>query len=104
MRDMFSNKGSKKAMMQILIVLGMISKIKTTRQTSELQWHLIIQACNFITKRLQHRCFPVINAKFLKAPILKNICERPLLKTYPVLLFLFLEDISEEAACWLSSK
>ena len=28
-------------------------------------------ACNFIEKRLQHRCFPVNIAKFLRTPILK---------------------------------
>ena len=33
----------------------------------------------FIKMRLQHRCFPVNIAKFLRAPILKNICERLLL-------------------------
>ena len=33
-------------------------------------------ACNFITKKLQHRCFPVKFAKFLRKPMLKNICER----------------------------
>ena len=33
----------------------------------------------FITKRLQHWCFPVNIAKFLRTPILKNICERLLL-------------------------
>ena len=27
-------------------------------------------------KRLQHRCFPVKFAKFLKTPVLRNICER----------------------------
>ena len=32
-------------------------------------------ACNFIEKRLQHRCFPAIIAKFLRTPILKNFCE-----------------------------
>ena len=31
-------------------------------------------------KRLQHRCFPVNIAKFLRTPILKNICERLLPK------------------------
>ena len=31
--------------------------------------------CNFIKKRLQHRCFPINIAKFLRTPILKNICE-----------------------------
>ena len=37
------------------------------------------QACNFIKKRLIHRCFLVKLAKFLRTPILKNICERLLL-------------------------
>ena len=31
------------------------------------------KACNFIKKRLQHRCFPVNIGKFFKKPILKNI-------------------------------
>ena len=31
---------------------------------------------NFIEKRIQHRYFPVNIAKFLRTPILKNICER----------------------------
>ena len=34
------------------------------------------KACNFIKRRLQHRCFPVNFAKFLRTPILKNVCER----------------------------
>ena len=34
-----------------------------------------LPACNFIKKRLQDRCFPVNTAKFLRTPILKNICE-----------------------------
>ena len=38
-----------------------------------------LQACNFIKKRFQHRCFPVKFVKFLRAHILKNICERLLL-------------------------
>ena len=38
------------------------------------------KACNFIKKRLQHRCFPVNIAKFLITPVLKNICVRLLLK------------------------
>ena len=33
-----------------------------------------LQACNFVKERLQHRCFPVKFAKFLRTPpILKNI-------------------------------
>ena len=31
-----------------------------------------LQACIFIKKRFQHRCFPVNIAKFLKTPILKS--------------------------------
>ena len=34
---------------------------------------------SFIKKTLQHRCFPVKFVKFLRKPILKNICERMLL-------------------------
>ena len=37
------------------------------------------KACNFIKKRLQHRCFPVKFKKFSKTFILKKICERLLL-------------------------
>ena len=32
-----------------------------------------LQTCNSIKKRLQHRCFPVKFAKFLRTPILKSI-------------------------------
>ena len=38
-----------------------------------------LQPCNFIKKRLQHSCFPVKFAKFLRTSFLKNICERLLL-------------------------
>ena len=34
-----------------------------------------LEVCNFIKKRLQHRCLLVNIAKFLRTPILKNICE-----------------------------
>ena len=37
------------------------------------------QACNFIKKRFQQRCFPVGILKHLRTPILKNICQRLLL-------------------------
>ena len=33
-----------------------------------------LQACSFIKRRLQCRCFPVNIADFLRTPILKNIC------------------------------
>ena len=40
-----------------------------------------LKACKFIKNRLQHRCFPVKFAKFLRTPILKNIYERLLVNT-----------------------
>ena len=40
---------------------------------------VVLQVCNFIKKRFQHRCFSVNIAKFLKTHILKKICERLLL-------------------------
>ena len=41
-----------------------------------------LHVCNFIKKRLQHRCFPVNIAKFLRTSILNNICEQLLLKSF----------------------
>ena len=55
----------------------------------------MFHACNFIVE---------INNKFLRTSILKNICERLLLKIYSVLLFWSLEDISDIAACRRSTK
>ena len=42
-----------------------------------------LQACNFIKKRLQCRCFPANIAKLLRTSVLKNTCERQ-----PILIFL----------------
>ena len=42
-----------------------------------------LQACNFIKKILQHWCFPMKIAKFLRIPILRNISERLLLFVSP---------------------
>ena len=42
------------------------------------------QACNFVKKRLQNMFFFVNVAKFLRTPILKNICNLQLLCTSPV--------------------
>ena len=56
---------------------------KNHRKTSVLQFLYDkvagLKTCIFIKKTLQQKCFPVNIAKFLKAPILKNICERLLL-------------------------
>ena len=32
----------------------------------------VLKGCNFIKKRLQHRCFPVKFHKFLRGPFLQN--------------------------------
>ena len=40
------------------------------------------KARNFIKKRLQHKCFPVKFARFLRTPILKNLYERLLCISY----------------------
>ena len=52
-------------------------------------------------KILQHRCFTVKFAKFLRTPILKNICERLLLKIkYCKCLFLIKNSISFLLKYW----
>ena len=45
------------------------------------------EACSSIKKRLQHRCFPVYIAKFLRTAILKNIYERLLLTSLFIMVF-----------------
>ena len=44
-----------------------------------------LQACKFIKKKLQHRCFPVNIAKYLRTLILMNIYEWLLLSPPDVL-------------------
>ena len=44
-----------------------------------LKTFLKAQTCNFIKKGLQYSCFLVKFAKFVRTPILKNICEQLLL-------------------------
>ena len=46
-----------------------------------------LQDCSFIKRRLQHRCFPVNTANFLRTAILKNIWE---------CLLLYLTDFLEQ--------
>ena len=47
-------------------------------------WSLIIkvEACNFINKRLQHRCFSVKFAEFLRTPFFTEHLRRLLLYSY----------------------
>ena len=55
------------------------------------------QASDFIKKRLQHSCFPMKFAKFLRTPILKNISERLLLEGLFSLLFYCESGINQYA-------
>ena len=41
-----------------------------------------LQSCNFLKKRLQHRCFPMNIAKFVRIPVMKNI-SRGLFERFP---------------------
>ena len=41
-----------------------------------------LQSCNFIKKRLQHKCLLTNIEKFLRTPILNNICERLVLRVF----------------------
>ena len=47
-----------------------------------------LKACKFIKNRLQHTCFPVNIAKFLRTSILMNICQRLLLKRHGLIVTL----------------
>ena len=52
---------------------------------------LKILDCKVIKKRLLNRCFPVKFEKFLRSPILKNICERLLLCIDYFIIYWFLQ-------------
>ena len=63
-------------------IRGVLKKKNCSSKFCSIHWRVflnkvaVLQACNFVKKRLQHRCFPVDIAKFLRTPILKNISER----------------------------
>ena len=52
-----------------------------------------LQTCNSITKGLWYKCFSVEFLKFLKPPILRNICKRLLVKPVYSLGLLFLTTL-----------
>ena len=56
-----------------------------------------LTAFNVIKKRFQCRCFLMRCAKFLRTPILKNICERLLLYPYVILFTMHEKDTANEA-------
>ena len=58
-----------------------------------IRWFLI----KFIKKRVQRKCCLVKSAKFLRTPILKNICERLLLHLHVLSFTMHENDIANEA-------
>ena len=52
-----------------------------------------LEVCNFIKRRFQLSYFPLNIAKFLRTPILKNICERLLLRVCKPTSCLFLYPV-----------
>ena len=85
-RDVFSNQ---------LIVLIYTSELQKGFSNSSLQLY---------QKETPTHVFTCVNAKFLRTLILKNINEWLLLNIYPILLFRFLEDISEIAVNFFFTK
>ena len=70
---------------EVFLKIWQISQENTCVRVS----FLSLQACNVIKKRLLHRCFPVKFEKYLRSPILKNICERLLLNSQQFTFFIF---------------
>ena len=69
-----------------------------------IKFHEDLEACNFIKKKLRHRCFPVNIAKFFRTPILKNICERLVLtKEIQLYIIIIQYDHMLQQACFLLS-
>ena len=97
MPDVFSNEQIDSDAISWFLKLKQVTQVNYNNDP-------MIQACNFITKRFHHSWFPVINAKFWRTPISKSICDRLLLEIYLLLLFWFLEEISEVPFCWRSTK
>ena len=71
----------KKQPLEVFFKKGVL-KIFLKFTGKRLPWGLL-QACNFIKKRLQHQCFPVKFKKFLRTSILKNTCKILLLFVSP---------------------
>ena len=55
------------------------SQKSCSQKFCNIHWKTPVLASLFNKKRLQHRCFSINIAKFLRTPTLKNICEQLLL-------------------------
>ena len=80
---------------------------KTFRKNFEYLQELLKLFCNFITKRLQHKCFPVNIGKLLRTPTLNNISVRMLLKLLQEVIvqdFLSAESLSNHTDLLILQK
>ena len=78
--------------------------------------YVVIKIQLQLKKRLQHRCFAVKFAKFLRAPILKNICKRLLLTVhyfrkqliqmyaFPTTFMVYMIHLSHDTSCAFLSR
>ena len=72
----------KKGVLKNLAISTENSRLKTPVLGSRFNKVAGLQTSNFIKKRLQHRCFSVNTVKFSRMPILKDIYERLLLRSF----------------------
>ena len=63
-----------------------------------------LQGPSFIKKRLEHRCFFANIEKFLRTPILKNICERLLLRVSLELFPTWTNNVGSEEDIFSKTK
>ena len=63
-----------------------------------------LQGPSFIKKRLEHRCFFANIEKFLRTPILKNICERLLLRFSLELFSIWTNNMGSEEDVFSKTK
>ena len=78
-RFMLSRSSHQRCSVEKAVVKKFAIYTVKTRPVLESLFNKVLQVCNFIKKRLQHRCFPMNIAKVLRATIFKNIWERLLL-------------------------
>ena len=83
---------AKKQQTEVLYKKGVI-KIFAIFTGKHLCWSLFLLKCNFIKKRLEHRCFPVNITKFLRT---HTYFEENLRTAIPFLHLLFLSEYSSK--------
>ena len=109
-RILSSHKISEKCNKQKVFYKKAVLKIFPIFIEKHLCWSLFsnknagLQACNFIKKRLQHRCLLANIAKFLGTSIQKNIRERLLLRVFPFMLVERFHIWTNNITCYIGSE